>query len=385
MNKRKSIGIITFCNTLDNYGQVLQYLATQEYLEARGHSVYLYQSKGHKVSLFYRIKRKIKKLIKKFICPQKEINITLQQDSVISEQEQTKQSMFQHWAEITKRNENEHPRHFEDFRSRYFHRLNCYYEELKNFYAFAVGSDQMWSYLSEDTMLEFVPTGVRRFSIAPSVGHKVFTTEEIGRAAKSLKKFDFITVREQNGIDFCEKSSRTDAQIVLDPTFLISSSEYDKYANLQGLTLPKHYILLYLLGGEIKINVQDIFIWAEEKDLEIVYVASQGREDDFPKCYATVEQWLALLKNADYVVTNSFHGMALSVIYHKQFLVFPLVGLMKGMNGRIEQMAKNFALQDYIYSGNMDNILMPIDWSKSDEAIIENEKKIDILLKTINL
>ena len=380
----KHIGIITFCNTLDNYGQVLQYVATQEYLEARGHSVYLYQSKGHKVSLFNRVKRKIKKVIKKLIFSPKE-SITLQHDSAISEQEQAKQVMFQKWAEITRRNENEHPRYFEDFRSKYFHRLNCYYEELKDFYAFAVGSDQMWSFLSEDTMLEFVPNSIRRFSLAPSVGHKVFTTEEIARAAKSLKKFDFITVREQNGIDFCEKSGRTDAQKVLDPTFLISSSRYEKYADLQGIIPPKHYILLYLLGSEIGINVQDIFIWAKEKNLEIVYVASQGREDDFPKCYASVEQWLALLKNADYVVTNSFHGMALSIIYHKQFLVFPLVGLMKGMNGRIEQMAKNFALQDYIYSGNMDNILMPIDWSKSDEAIIENEKKIDILLKTINL
>lgn len=93
----KHIGIITFCNTLDNYGQVLQYLATQDYLEARGHSVYLYQSFGHKVSLFNRVKRKIKKVIKKLIfSPPK--SITRQYDSAISEQEQAKQVMFPKWA-----------------------------------------------------------------------------------------------------------------------------------------------------------------------------------------------------------------------------------------------------------------------------------------------
>ena len=169
MSNKKKIGIITFCNTLDNYGQVLQYLATQDYLEARGHSVYLYQSKGHKVSLFYRIKRKIKKVIKKLIFSPKE-SITMQHDSAISEQEQAKQVMFQKWAEITQRNENEHPRYFEDFRSKYFHRLNCYYEELKDFYAFAVGSDQMWSFLSEDTMLDFVSSNVKCFTIAFATG-----------------------------------------------------------------------------------------------------------------------------------------------------------------------------------------------------------------------
>ena len=384
MSNRKKIGIITFSNTLDNYGQILQYLATQEYLEGRENDVYLYQSIGHKVYLWYKIKRKLKKIIKK-MRKKAELDISSQQDKSISEHEQTKQLMFKQWAEITQRSENEHPRHFEDFRSKYFHRIKCYHEDLNDFYAFAVGSDQMWSYLSEDTMLDFVPHDTKRFTIAPSVGHKVFTTEEIERATKSLKKFDFITVREQNGLDFCHKCGRTDAQLVLDPTFLVKSAKYDKYADMQGYIAPKHYVLLYLLGGEIEVDVQDIYNWSKTKGLEVVYVASQGRDDDFPKCYASVEQWLALLKNADYVVTNSFHGMALSIIYHKQFLVFPLVGLMKGMNGRIEQMAKNFALQDYIYSGNMDNIQMPIDWSKSDEAIIENEKKIDILLKTINL
>lgn len=125
-------------------------------------------------------------------------------------------------------------------------------------------------------LYQSVPNSIRRFSLAPSVGHKVFTTEEIARAAKSLKKFDFITVREQNGLDFCHKCGRTDAQLVLDPTFLIKSAKYDKYADMQGYIAPNHYVLLYLLGGEIEVDVQDIYNWAKTKGLEIVYVARLG-------------------------------------------------------------------------------------------------------------
>lgn len=389
--KAKKIGVITFSNTLDNYGQVLQYLATQEYLTQRGHYVFLYQSLGHKKWSMFRLKRKINKIIcRVFNLFKKSSSVSTfetpnEKELEIRRNEEEKSQTFRKWAEITLRYESSNPRYFDEFRSRYFHTMKCYHEDLKGIYSFAVGSDQTWSYLSEETMIDFPPSTVHRFSLAPSVGHKIFTHEEINRAKKSLKKFDFITVREQNGLDFCYACDRIDAQLILDPCFLLSDDYYNKFANPQGLTLSKPYVFLYLLGGEIEPSVMEIFTWAKDNKLEVVYVASQGREDDFPKNYATIEQWLFLLSNAKYVFTNSYHGMALSIIYHKQFLVFPLIGLMQGMNGRILYLSQTNKLDKRIYKGDLDEVTAPIDWSYADENIHNNHIKIDELLKKIKL
>lgn len=388
---KKKLGIITFSNTLDNYGQVLQYLATQEYLSQRGHEVFLYQSLGHKKWSIFRLKRKLRKMIK-FIYNlfQKSSCISIKnkhndRDVQVVENEEEKLMVFRRWTEITEKYERTNPRYFERFRSRNFNVLKCYYEDLDGFYAFAVGSDQTWSYLSEDTMLDFVPSKVRRFSLASSIGHKVFTSDEIRRAKDSLNKFDFLTVREQSGLDFCFACGRCDAQIVLDPSFLLKKKDYEKFVDTQEIEVQKPYVFIYLLGADIAPSIADMFLWAKDNNLEVVYVASQGREDDFPKKYATVEQWLYLLKNAEYVFTNSYHGMSLSIIYHKQFLTFPLVGLMEQMNGRILQLSQVNRLNNRIYKGDFNDVKEPVDWDYVDKNISDNFIKIDNLLKSVNL
>jgi len=388
--KNKHIGIITFSNTLDNYGQVLQYLATQEYLESRGHYAFLYKPLGSSGTTYSKIKHKLRRALKKVLrlfwynrVVKKNLYLSKRQEGEPSDAQ--KQKVFEQWAEITQKYEELHPRHFEQFRQKHFHILSCYYEDVKDVYAFAVGSDQMWSYLSQDTLLDFPYGWIKRFSIAPSVGHKIFNQHELEIAAPSLAKFDFITVREQNGIDFCKACGRKDAQLVLDPTFLISPTIYQKYADIQDYHLPQRYVMLYLLGGEISPTVNEIFKWARNCELKVVYVASQGREDDFPKCYATIEQWLYVLQNAEYVFTNSYHGMAMSIIYRKQFLTFPLTGIMTGMNSRIFHLAEQFKLQKRIYSGDLNIVEESVNWQYADKMIVENRNKLEKLLKTIDL
>ena len=67
MSNKKEIGIITFSNTLDNYGQVLQYLATQEYLESRGHYAFLYKPLGSSGTTYSKIKHKLRRALKKVL------------------------------------------------------------------------------------------------------------------------------------------------------------------------------------------------------------------------------------------------------------------------------------------------------------------------------
>ena len=368
------ICVITFANTTDNYGQVLQYLATQEYLKGRGHDSYLLRSKGHRLTFLSRVVRKLKR---RFFPPK---------PVALSERERKQMEEFGKWWTVAVEMEVKHPRHFEDFRKKEFNLLDAYLEDVQKyaFDAVAVGSDQTWGSSDDAYYLGWAPKEYTRFAIAPSVAHYQFSEDEIKRLRPDVQQFSFITVREQNGLTFCDRIGYKGANQILDPTFLLSSSGYDRFIPVCEQN-QKPYLFLYLLGNEIGLDVKEIFEFAKSKGLEVKYVASQGRTDSFPKVYAEVGEWLGLLKNATYVITNSFHGMAFSVIYRKRFLTIPVVGIFEGMNVRIENIASQFKLSNRIYTGKLDEIENNIDWNEAERIISENKLLLDTLMTKVKL
>lgn len=356
------IGVVTFSQTLDNYGQVLQYLAIQEYLSLRGHQVYLIRIDSS-VGFIRKIYRKLKKLIKK--------------------KENKAYTTFDKWEEITLTNERLHPRGFEKFREKYCHITYLKLPMTKKIFdAAVVGSDQIWSYVSPFNFLYFAKHGEDKFTIAPSIGKLAVDDNIISMIRKLLKDYKFITCREQSAVDMCRKAGREDAKLVLDPTFLVSPETYLKYAS-SSLT-KEDYVFVYLLGADISVDVAQIYDFAKKENLHIKYVASQGRDDTFPKEWATIPEWISLLANAKYVFTNSFHGMALSCIFHKQFLVFPIVGEMEGMNERIYNIARTFSCGNRICTGQLEMIKEPVDYDVIDAHIASNRNLMNNLLGSIN-
>lgn len=358
------IGIVTFTNTLDNYGQVFQYLAIQEFLKQRGHSVYLLRQ--GKPGFLYAVLRALKRLLKK------------EQPKIVN------RTIYDDWLDTTKRLESAHPRHFESFRKK---QCSLTYTDLPYlakgvFDGVAVGSDQVWSGTTAWNYLAFFKGNTKKFTLAPSTGNQEFSIEAINKIRPWLNDFDFITVREESGIDLCKSAGYTKAKCVLDPTFLISNTIYTSFC--EPFKLPtRKYILLYMLGAETNISVKDIYEFANNNDLDIVYVASQGRDDSYPKLYASVGQWLYAIQHAEYVITNSFHGMALSIIFHKQFVTLPIVGSTKKMNERIESIANRFELKNRFCNSSLDVLLTPIDYAKTDVAIENNKSVINELLVNI--
>lgn len=369
------IGVVTYSNSKNNYGQVLQYLATQEFLKEFGHDVFLLRIKKTIplwkwfIRPFYYFCKKIIKMIKK------KNNRKFKND--------VKGNIFEKWLLVSNQMEKKHPRYFEEFRKKNFKIIECDTNKLKKykFNAFCVGSDQTWTESPFIYFLEFAPKDCLRFSIAPSTGHVLITDDFATRVHNALDAFSFITVREKNGLELCRKAGRSDAHLVLDPTFLLSANQYKTYAS--SFIKKRPYIFLYLLGADIPISINEIFEFAQKNDLDVKYVASQGRDDSFAKIYATVEDWLSLIANADYVITNSFHGTALSIIFHKQFMVFPIVGLLSSMNERIENIANIFDLKDHIYVNQMNNLFDAIDWERVDSIISQNRCLMESLLNSL--
>ena len=139
------------------------------------------------------------------------------------------------------------------------------------------------------------------------------------------------------------------------------------------------------MGGEIGINVDEIYEFATAHNLDVKYVASQGRDDSFDKEWARVDEWLMLIKQASYVITNSFHGMCFSIIYRKNFVVMPIVGIMSSMNERIDDLANQMNLQNRIYSDSLDILFNDIDYHTANNVIEDNCNTVNKLFENINL
>lgn len=368
----KKVGVITFSSETENYGAVLQYLATQEFLKEFDFDVYLLRPRMKIPPLWRRI-------LNKLIRTMRNIK-TVAKPQIVDE----KTKLFREMHKNDVENEKLHPRRFEEFRKKNFKIIKDYISNLEryNLDFFCVGSDQVWTGSPYLFFLEFVPDGIKRFSIAPSVGHKMITDNFVNEVSVALSKFNFITVREKSGLNLCQRAGRSDAHLVLDPTFLLKKEDYNRYTS-QNTIKNKPYIFLYLLGTQIDLNVKEIFDFAKTKGLDIKYVASQGRFDDLPKLYPTIDEWLSLISNADYVITNSFHGTAFSIIYQKPFLTIPITGILSSMNERIENLLDSIELSERICKKGLDQLFEPISWLSAEKKIKENKCLMDSLIKSL--
>ena len=104
------------------------------------------------------------------------------------------------------------------------------------------------------------------------------------------------------------------------------------------------------------------------------YLPARKLSDDVEPLLLTIPEWIEQIKNADIVVTTSFHGVVFSILYHKKFIVLLLKNEFASGNSRIENFLKKLDLTSRIYDGksNMDEIVSEnIDWDSVEEKLTE--------------
>ena len=201
-------------------------------------------------------------------------------------------------------------------------------EEYK-FDAYVVGSDQVWlPHFSLNCFLNFVQRdNVKRFFYAASTGAQSFADNPLilQECRELVKKFSGISVREDNLIPLVKTTLNREAILVLDPTLLLSSQDYLNTCNQEIESEP--VIFTYILDKtedkqcliekiKDKLNLP-IVRGSVEKD----YVKGKGM--DIHECiYPPVENWISNLSRAEFVVTDSFHGTCMSIVFRKPFVVF---------------------------------------------------------------
>lgn len=244
--------------------------------------------------------------------------------------------------------------------------------------AYCAGSDQIWnSHWNEGVekalFLDFVPKGKLCFSYAASIGLSNIPANEIDETKLLLDKFEFLSLREDKGVELVKELGRTDAVQCLDPTLLMSKEEWSLYADdsYKG----KEYVLTYNLHHDPEIDNCAKAI-ASKYHLQIRNISynwhdivRHGHLDWCP----TVEGFLGLIKNAKYVVADSFHATAFSIIFEKPFVVItPEVA-----SSRLSSLLKMLELDDYNINKftSVKVIEQPIDYIRVKSIIATKQRE----------
>lgn len=205
---------------------------------------------------------------------------------------------------------------------------------------YVVGSDQTWNAAFEELMkcgnyyqLDFVPEDRRKISYAASFG--MASAAPGSERASLYQRFDHISVREKFGVSVCREKYGVDAEWVLDPVFLLDVTDYEKLIN-QSKEDSENFSEKYVLGYILNPTLEKRMACEEAAHLlggaKIIYVnetSSMTEVDTYNAVLQSnikggldIEDWLAYLKHADFIVTDSFHGTCFSLIFHKLFLTF---------------------------------------------------------------
>lgn len=246
-----------------------------------------------------------------------------------------------------------------------------FYKE--NFDAVIVGSDQVWRWklIGLNYFFDFITDNkTKRYSYAASFGLNEWhgTEEDRNAISELLKKFNRISVREESGVKICKETFGVDAELVLDPTLLHTGCFYEQTLLKSHNRQQSGKVVSYILGKNNKKQVKEIAEWAKSINLKHNELFWTGIEhpsligkSEFHATHVTPTEWLNEIRNAEYIITNSFHATVFSILFQKQFVVLTHIG---GGNNRIETLFNSLGIKNRCVA----------DTSRINEII---EEKID--------
>lgn len=256
------------------------------------------------------------------------------------------------------------------------------------FDALIVGSDQVWrrEYMPDlDTYcLAFSGKVPRRLSYAASMGVDDwrFDPEESAFLSNALRKFDAISVREEQGAFLLSQKLAIEATRVCDPTLFFDSDYYCRLANIIPIRDARiERIFMYVLdsdsGGLDAID--NVVQQLEGTVLNIMPTPFGPRFRNNPRSYffLPVEEWLRAFNECGFVVTDSFHGCMFSIIFNRPFVA--IVNVQRGRT-RFESLLNRYDLAGRLFDDLSEvdvGLLTPIDWSKVNK-ILEEERRAGI-------
>lgn len=290
---------------------------------------------------------------------------------------------------------------FKDFRRKYFNLSLPIKSDLdlnlvaRNLNAIIVGSDQVWNSECISTMglyyyLDWVPDNIQKISYAVSFGKDTFNAEpdQVKTITNLLSTYRFLSVREKSGIDICKYVFHVKAQWHVDPTLLLSCSDYTKLIPFRQKRKKSYLCQFFLDVDQGKIKLAN----------RLRYVLNLGLVNNNPRIYRfrkwinplkydlpSIPRWLDNIRNSSFVITDSYHGMIFSIIFNKEFIC---INNPKRGSARFVSLLSLLGLEnrlvdcDKIDKFNVES-LRPIEYVKINNIIKQEQKKAFLYLRSI--
>lgn len=373
------IGIITV-QRAPNFGAQLQCYALYSYLRGQGHDVEIIDLLRPFHSAYIKSKKykpvqtlPIRKIFSKWIRPK--IKRLLSSD-FRKNLEKERSFLQMHQSEFLRLNEK-----FALFEnkmkySRAYKSIDDLYDNPPNYDVYITGSDQLWNpsqpYCVEPYFLTFVKNGGIKMSYATSIGVSKLPRTMIQQYVGWLKTYKKISVREQTAVKILSNEGLDNIERNIDPTFLVSSQEWKQLAIPPKID---NYLFYFTLSQRVDL-LQAALDIAKTNNLKLVYRKKTNRmEMDDPDVIGLIdispEEWLGLILHASYVITDSFHGTAFSIIYRKDFS--SIIPNESKRGSRISDMLDLFGLNKRLISEEMPmKALCNIDYTNVN-AILQRE------------
>lgn len=367
-----------------NYGGILQCYALQTVLEGMGHQVTVLNRRWSGINaqlVARRFASLAKCVVKKYLMGRKDI------------------ALMSPWAEnynIHKPSEAEERRRLgiKRFIKEHIHLTKPLrsseelreYVEANGIDCIVVGSDQVWREIYgpciEDYFLGFLPEDDKRIKVtyAASFGtaHSPISGEHLKNCIPLAKRFISISVREQSGVEIMRNIFGLEAKLHLDPTLLLSSEQYKFPVN----DVEEGCLVSYILDETAEKNaiLQDV---TETLHLKNKRLRLDTTSQDDAVILPTIEEWLSYFANAEFVVTDSFHGCVFSIINHKPFIA--IANKDRGLE-RFTSLLSTFSLMDRLIFSLEDFInkkallLQSIDYTNVNNKLHEiKQASVDYL------
>lgn len=338
-------GILTF-HRANNYGAVLQCFALQYFLQSNGHEAFVIDYVNKKLTQAYQNFYIGKPNLKSLLSAVYNYNLKASRNKT-----------------------------FRAFRDKYIQLGNerglsrKELSQLNHVYdCFVVGSDQVWNPSltdwDESYFLDFADA-CKKLSYAASLGN--YTDNEETRAfyKRNIDSFKRVSVRENSSKEYLQSLTNKEIVCHIDPVFLCPVQEWEKIAGSR--IIKEKYIFVYCLHEENTYKAAEAL--AERTGLQIVSIPNSKRAKVKGKkrIGASVEEFLNYIRFAEFVITDSFHATAFSVVFQKKFQAV-LKKNLTGLNPRLENLLNLLRLGERIYSENS-SIEQEVDYSAAMNAI----------------
>lgn len=381
------IGIVTLVS--DNYGNKFQNYAVEQLLSEYG-EVVTYQVENRRATVEGQYESALKKLTPTRISESISARLMNYYDITNARRSALGNLMYflTHKNQIQSARALRHQK-FAAYQQEFLHisdrvitAENCREEHWNQSHDYFVcGSDQIWNpYYGTTSELAFLSfASERSVALAPSFGVSQVGEEKKEQLSCWISDVKNLSVREEAGRQIIKDLTGRDAEVLLDPTMAILPSCWEALAQSPDVKLPEKYILTYFLGRMTDSYYHRIRKVSEETGLPVVNLFNIEQ----PEYYSLdPNEVLYAIRNADLVLTDSFHGTVFSILFRRSFLVFRRNEGGKSMHSRLANLLGKFGLEDRLDDGgSAPGPVADEKWAQVGETILQERQRTRTYLK----